>query len=87
MTTPRYLVDMTTFDDVVDSQCLFGPMNADLCNNIASHFIGCNTTAFIMHHSAMRASALLVAAIAVSTSSAMQCKVVSSAYISILCTG
>ena len=58
-------------------------MNADQHNNIASHFTGCNTIAFIMLHSAMRASALFVAAIAVSTSSAMQYKVVSSAYISV----
>ena len=84
MTIPRHLVDLTTLMTtlLIVSACI-GPMNTDLCNNIASHFTGCNTVAFIMHHSAMRASALFVAAIAVSTSSAMQYKVVSSAYISI----
>ena len=84
MTIPRRLVDFTTLITtlLVVSACI-GPMNTDLYNNIASHFTGCNTIAFILHHSAMRASALFVAAIAVSMSLAMQYKVVSSAYISI----
>ena len=83
MTIPRHLVDLTTLmTTLLIVSAYIGPMNTDLCNNIASHFTGCNTIAFIMHHSAMRASALFVTAIAVSTSSAMQYKIVSSAYIS-----
>ena len=73
MTTSRHLVDLTTLMTLIVSACI-GPINADLYNNIASHFTGCNTiVAFIMHHSAMRASALFVAAIAVSTSSPLCC--------------
>ena len=55
-----------------------------IINSLASHFIGSTVIAFAIHHSVMRVSALLVAAIVVSTSSAMQYKVVSSAYILIL---
>ena len=84
MTTPRRLVDLITLmTTLLIVRACIGPMNTDLCNNIASHFTRHNTIAFIMHHSTMRESALFVAAIVVSTSSAMQYKVVSSAYISI----
>ena len=59
-------------------------MKTDLHNSITSHFIECNVMVLIMHHSVIRASAPLVAAIAVSTLSAMQYRVLSSTYIPIL---
>ena len=42
MTIPRHLVDLTTLMTtlLIVSACI-GPMNTDLCNNIASHFTGC----------------------------------------------
>ena len=47
------------------SACI-GPMNDTyLYSSIALHFIVCNVVAFTMHHSVMRASALLVPAITV----------------------